>query len=344
MSTFGERLREERLHRGLSQEAAAEKLGVSPQALSKWETDKCYPEFSLILPLARLFGITADELLDNGDRRAYWENRWQEALRTGGEAATLPITEAALLELPGDWRFRYRQGCTEFITAQSAGTEEEKRRLLAAAERHLRALWQDEPMNEPAAGMLVTVLLAQERKREAAEICRQMPNGERLLVTCLEGEEQKRQIRRVVTASFRQLLADLILCRTPEALEAAERIVKEVLGAEGFFADLLAGVYWEQGKNALEAGSGEGAVAALRAIRDLRKRWDGAGGYDVSPATAPFLEPHYPARQDTSCWVSLPSLLQDPVWAPLGDRPDYQALLEEAESHLTEEEKSWKTW
>ena len=53
MASFGERLRDLRLKAGLSQEEEAARLGVSPQAVSKWETDKCYPEFSLILPLAR---------------------------------------------------------------------------------------------------------------------------------------------------------------------------------------------------------------------------------------------------------------------------------------------------
>ena len=100
MRTFGERLRELRLKSGLSQEETAAQLGVSPQSVSKWETDKCYPEFLLILPLARLYGVSADELLGNEDRRAYWEEQWQEALRRGGEAATLPVTEAALKRAP----------------------------------------------------------------------------------------------------------------------------------------------------------------------------------------------------------------------------------------------------
>lgn len=337
-STFGDRIRELRVKCGLSQEEAAARLGVSPQSVSKWETDKCYPEFLLIMPLARLYGVSADQLLGSEDRRAYWENQWQEALRKGGEQATLPVTEAALKELPEDSRFRYRQGCTEWISALSAETEEEKRRWLAAAEKHLRALHQDEPMNESAAGMLATVLLALDRRQEAAEILREMPGGERQLATVLEGEEQKRQYRRVVTASFRQLFADLISYHTPEALRAAERIIHEVLGAEGFFVDILVSVFWEKAKNELGAGREEAAVAALTAIRDLRKRWDGAGGYDKAPETAPFLEPHYPAHCSTEYWVSLLSMFRDPTWAPLRDRPDFQALLKEAESQMTEEE------
>ena len=193
MGTFGARLRGLRVKSGLSQEEAAAQLGVSPQSVSKWETDKCYPEFLLIMPLARLYGVSADMLLGNEDRRAYWEEQWQEALRQGGETATLPVTEAALKELPKDSQFRYRRGCAEFFIAVNGNAKEDRDRWLAAAEQHLRALYQDEPANEPAGSMLVTVLMSQGRLREAEELCRKLPNAERQLLHVLRGEEQKKQ-------------------------------------------------------------------------------------------------------------------------------------------------------
>ena len=339
--TFGARLRDLRVKSGLSQEEAAARLGVSPQSVSKWETEKCYPEFLLIMPLARLYGVSADELLGKEDRRAWWEEKWQEALREGGETATLPVTEEALKELPGDWQFRYRQGCTEFFMFLEAEMEQDKQRWLAAAEKHLRALHEDEPMNESAGSMLVTVLMTQGRLQEAEEICRKLPNGERELLHVLRGEEQKKQLRRVTTASFRTLLSDLISCGAPErslisggvpeALEAAERIITEVLGAEGFFADLLISVHWKRAESALEAGDGEKAMAELTAIRDLTACWAGAGGYEKAPEKALFLEPHSPLRQEEHLWDSFVSLLRSPFLTPLRDRADFRALLSEAE-------------
>lgn len=50
---------------GLSQEALAEKVGVSRQAISKWETGEAAPEISKLPLLARTFGVTADWLLDD---------------------------------------------------------------------------------------------------------------------------------------------------------------------------------------------------------------------------------------------------------------------------------------
>ena len=48
---------------GLSQEALAEKIGVSRQAVSKWETGEAVPELSKLLLLARAFGVTTDYLI-----------------------------------------------------------------------------------------------------------------------------------------------------------------------------------------------------------------------------------------------------------------------------------------
>lgn len=50
---------------GLSQEALAEKIGVSRQAISKWETGEASPEITKLPLLARTFGVTADWLLDD---------------------------------------------------------------------------------------------------------------------------------------------------------------------------------------------------------------------------------------------------------------------------------------
>ncbi|MBR5202024.1 MAG: helix-turn-helix transcriptional regulator [Clostridia bacterium] len=50
---------------GLSQEALAEKIGVSRQAVSKWETGDALPEVTKLKALAECFGVTVDFLLDD---------------------------------------------------------------------------------------------------------------------------------------------------------------------------------------------------------------------------------------------------------------------------------------
>lgn len=61
--TLGERILHYRRCAGLSQEMLAERLGVSRQAVSKWEGDAAQPELDKIVALAKLFGVTTDQLL-----------------------------------------------------------------------------------------------------------------------------------------------------------------------------------------------------------------------------------------------------------------------------------------
>lgn len=61
--TIGKRICAHRKKLGLTQDQLAEKVGVSPQAVSKWENDLSCPDISTLPVLARIFGVTTDELL-----------------------------------------------------------------------------------------------------------------------------------------------------------------------------------------------------------------------------------------------------------------------------------------
>ena len=63
MDNLGEKLFELRKAKNLSQEEVAEKLNVTRQTVSKWETNQSTPDFDKIVPLCELFEISTDELL-----------------------------------------------------------------------------------------------------------------------------------------------------------------------------------------------------------------------------------------------------------------------------------------
>lgn len=63
--TFSEKLKSIRKKAGMSQEKLAEKIGVSRQAITKWETDSGIPDIDNMMALSELFNISLDELLSN---------------------------------------------------------------------------------------------------------------------------------------------------------------------------------------------------------------------------------------------------------------------------------------
>ena len=62
-ASLGEVLREERTRCKMTQEFVAETIGVSRQAVSKWENGTSEPNTSNLMALARLYGIPAEDLL-----------------------------------------------------------------------------------------------------------------------------------------------------------------------------------------------------------------------------------------------------------------------------------------
>jgi len=67
MKTLGQNIAYYRKEKGLTQEKLAEICDVSPQAVSKWENELACPDIMLLKKLSRTFGISVDELLDDGE-------------------------------------------------------------------------------------------------------------------------------------------------------------------------------------------------------------------------------------------------------------------------------------
>ena len=93
--TLGESIYYYRKKAGLSQEALAERVGVSRQAVSRWELDDATPEVTKLKVLAETFHITVDQLLSGEEPQSP-----QEPCRAPGEAAQAPQTAP---KAPSDW-------------------------------------------------------------------------------------------------------------------------------------------------------------------------------------------------------------------------------------------------
>ncbi|MDD4006214.1 MAG: helix-turn-helix transcriptional regulator, partial [Bacilli bacterium] len=63
--SLGQRIARLRRNKGHTQEELGDKVGVSSQAVSKWETDSSVPDVMLLVKIANLFDISVDELLGN---------------------------------------------------------------------------------------------------------------------------------------------------------------------------------------------------------------------------------------------------------------------------------------
>ncbi|EJQ72748.1 conserved hypothetical protein [Bacillus mycoides] len=60
---LGEQLKKLRESKGFSQEDVAKKIGVTRQAVYKWENDKSYPDIDNLILLSEMYNVTLDELI-----------------------------------------------------------------------------------------------------------------------------------------------------------------------------------------------------------------------------------------------------------------------------------------
>lgn len=110
---LGNKIRQLRHRDGRTQEALAEALGVTSQAVSRWEASGSYPDMNLIPSIANYFGVTIDELFGYTNEREQkvdalvkrimdmkWENNGIDASMD----ECLALARNALVEFPGNER------------------------------------------------------------------------------------------------------------------------------------------------------------------------------------------------------------------------------------------------
>jgi len=100
--TLGEKLKKLRTDHGLTQEALAEKLFVSRTAISKWESNRGYPNIETLKAISKFFSVSVDDLLSSNELLTIAEedSRQKETRLQDSVFALLDLSMALLLFLP----------------------------------------------------------------------------------------------------------------------------------------------------------------------------------------------------------------------------------------------------
>ncbi len=95
--TFHVKLIKLRKGQGFTQSTFAEAVGVSRQSVYKWETGQSYPDVEKLLKIARMFGVTVDELIDDSLPCRYTDKAEKKA-EVAAPAEVAPVAEEAVAE------------------------------------------------------------------------------------------------------------------------------------------------------------------------------------------------------------------------------------------------------
>jgi len=208
---IGENIKKMRRERNLTQEEMAAHLGISFQAVSKWERGEGLPDITLLPALARYFGVTVDELM--GMSRIHEEETlkklckaWEDNRAAGRHRENAELMRVALKQFPNHALLLVQLSASLERLAKAAETEQEKMALLkesiAVQEQILRYGEDSEVRGATLYNICFSYWKAGEKKK-ALEQARKLPNlykaRENALVDFLEGEEKK-AIARVALA------------------------------------------------------------------------------------------------------------------------------------------------
>ena len=99
--TLGKRIVANRKKAGMTQDQLAEQLGVTAQAVSKWENDQSCPDINMLPKLSQIFGISTDELLGNASASRTYEAEVVQPEENESEGVHVQH---------GNWEFKWDSG------------------------------------------------------------------------------------------------------------------------------------------------------------------------------------------------------------------------------------------
>ena len=232
--SIGEKVREYRLKKGMTQDALAAELRVSSQAVSKWENGQTMPDISLLLPLSRALEIGVNDLL-GGDRRAELERSWQQAVCLG-EELTLWIAEDALKEFPDDETFLFRRACDEYQIATREGmTKGAALPYLRQAYIHFSDLHHKHPEDDTYTSFLADICFAEGRRDYALTLAytiKDKDRRERTVAEYLGGDAKIKYEQKKLNRATNDLFYKLLQYNTRDSIQAAYALL-DVMMKEG---------------------------------------------------------------------------------------------------------------
>ncbi|MCH5273200.1 MAG: helix-turn-helix transcriptional regulator [Lachnospiraceae bacterium] len=247
MNYIGEKIKELRRKNDMTQEKLADYLGVTYQTVSKWETGITSPDLSLIVPLARLFKVTTDELFcfnENADyiRNEELEAEYRETWKNGDLKKRFETAQQAVNEYPGDMKWLDRLAWAQAMRSFEYSEDEDK--YAAEQEGAIKRFAvvienaSDEKIRASSVQGIVQYLSFRGREDEAKRYAQLYPENysvskDDILLSCLRGEEKIVHSQRMLDTAMLNLL-NLLGNDSDLACDAQEQILKVLIPDQNY--------------------------------------------------------------------------------------------------------------
>lgn len=348
MNYIGKKIKELRHKADMTQEKLAEMLGVAYQTVSKWETGISSPDLSLIVPLARLFKVTTDELFcysESSDDllKEKLDSEYEETWKSGDLHKRFEISERAVREFPGDMLWLDRLAWAQSMLSFELKDDSEYAFQQEEAIKKFAAVIENAPEGEIRASSIqgiVQDLAFRGRNDEAKAYAELYPKNlpvsrDDVLLTCLCGEERTLHIQNMLDRAMLDLL-NLIGRNSELACDAQERILEIMIPDKNYlyYNCILADNYFMRTRFMTEKRNYDAAIEMLKKAFYYAAEYDRCEKMESFTYTSPFfslleVRTEEIVRTGTNTWTEelRERLAKNPWYAPLRDREDFRALI-----------------
>lgn len=354
MNNIGKRIKELRRKRDMTQEKLADFLGVTYQSVSKWETGVTSPDLALIVPLARVLGVSTDELLGatvTDERKAYFDREYHQFWLKEDKEADLEIARQAIADYPGEYKYLYWLANVEWLVAYTPehfGTDTFDK-LTESSIKHFKMIIEDctdQNIRNKAIAGIVWPYTVTERYSEAKKYAEMYPepgdtSRDELLAKCVHGDELVSLRRKIARDKLRDLCLSLYYMwdfsnmKDYTAMEAEEAIIRAVIDDENYleFNWDLYFIYLERARKLASAGEYDSAMAALVKTKRYALGYDelfdkGTASYSCSVLKGYTVDVRDTRAVEVYLDFFKETVTEEAVFAPLRDRDDFKALFE----------------
>ncbi len=363
---IGTKIKVLRKRDGVTQEKLADALGVTPQAVSKWESENGYPDLEYLTPIANFFNITLDELF--GHDLAEKQKKIDEYCKMRQALAEFPANEQLLFRLASALWYQWNQDVGksgEIWTAVDGVTRRDPDKVKAVKgwEEPVRiftdllAASVNDEIRYECTELLIFLYSSIGEKERAVELADHYPDSKNdLLCTAFElnyEQESDMYSQRLLTDGLNILSHQMPKHAKDSKLkkEVCEKLLDLYgfifRGDYGFYHVFVSSLYDEYARILLDERTDEAFAALEKAyehgkaldacLDDIRRQ--GEIGYS-SPFTCLIKED----SEKVYASKYLPQFLncvlkdeQDDFYKKLHDDPRYTALVERVEKEVADE-------
>lgn len=360
MMTLGEKIKDLRKKNNLTQEKMAEYLNVSYQAISKWECGITSPDLAMLVPLTRLFHVSADELLGLNEekvdeRKAYFDAEYRNFWLTDDPKEEYKTASQAVAEYPGEFKYLSWLARTEFYVANNHKKESPElfREYMESSLKHYMMILEDcedEKLRRSTIYDIVNDYRCLKMYDEAKKYAEMLPESigmtrDDALLQCLHGDELLRHRQKMIRNSLGRLannlfglwlFGDIEDDRTRVALETEEKIIRAVITDDNFngFNAMMYMICFKQAEIALHDGDHAKAVEKLWKAKKHGVEYDRVKAQGKGEYTCLMLDKYaddysdpLPYMPHADLWLERIKTMS--VFDPLREREDFKKMIEE---------------